>query len=415
MSFSAKSILSTISIEYRIIILSTQSAMDAAAVEDVRQLLELNPDWVKILKAVYDHRVGSLFYSNLQKHFADSLPENVMQSLREAYYVNLMHKLLLKSELVKLLSSFRDSNLPALPLKGVVLAERAYRSLALRDFGDLDILIHHDDFSRCVPLLETLGYSPLQAIDDDITNRKDYTFQNRTNGAHLELHWKLAEKRWGSVGDPEILWSNLQSITVDGLSSPYPAVENEILYLCMHGFRHQWERLSWICDIAHLLASAGEINWQHLLYLADYHKARTMLLVGLGLPHCLWSIPLPQEILSLINSSQQINEIIDTIIKTQFEPDSRAPSLFATATTSLHYQMIDGWANRRTYLKNIFFNVKIRPNQADYDWVRLPARLTGAYYFLRPIRLLVVHGPAYGISRLKFLWSILTNRSQRRR
>jgi Uncharacterised nucleotidyltransferase len=85
---------------------------------------------------------------------------------------------------------------PALPYKGAVLAVSAHGNLALRQFGELDILIRKQDILRARDLLLSHGYrsmSPLSAARSATFQRarRVYELVGQDGQIAVELHWAV--------------------------------------------------------------------------------------------------------------------------------------------------------------------------------------------------------------------------------
>ncbi len=74
--------------------------------------------------------------------------------------------ILLTHELQKLLALFADNDVRAVPYKGPALALQLYGNVALRQFSDLDILVHPRDVLRARDLLLAEGYAQLPPLTD---------------------------------------------------------------------------------------------------------------------------------------------------------------------------------------------------------------------------------------------------------
>ena len=56
-------------------------------------------------------------------------------------------------------------------------------------------------------------------------------------------------------------WPERRTVTVAGAEVPNLSPEKTLLVLCMHGSKHAWSRLIWICDVAQLLAACPGLDW----------------------------------------------------------------------------------------------------------------------------------------------------------
>jgi hypothetical protein len=71
---------------------------------------------------------------------------------------NLQHNLLFAGELLRLLAEFKKNGVAIAAFKGIVLAESLYRDLSLREFCDLDLIVHQEDLSKAENILAACGY-----------------------------------------------------------------------------------------------------------------------------------------------------------------------------------------------------------------------------------------------------------------
>ena len=92
-----------------------------------------------------------------------------------------------------LLEAFRVAGIPAIPLKGPLLAERLYPDPALRPTSDLDLLIGKADLGRVDELLSRLGYRrapDAHTFEFDVAYDRA-TFYNHAELTPVDLHWDL--------------------------------------------------------------------------------------------------------------------------------------------------------------------------------------------------------------------------------
>lgn len=91
-----------------------------------------------------------------------------------------------QGQIEKLLVSFRENGIDALPLKGMVL-RALYPKPEMRRMGDADILIHAEQYSKIKPLLEAMGYTYVSRTDHEIAWHHPHL--------RLELHTRLVPER----------------------------------------------------------------------------------------------------------------------------------------------------------------------------------------------------------------------------
>jgi Uncharacterised nucleotidyltransferase len=108
----------------------------------------------------------------------------------------------------------------------------------------------------------------------------------------VELHWAITSSTFYVPLDPARLWERLETVVLLGLPVRTLTLEHLLLVLCVHGAKHHWHRLAWICDIAALLHVSAQMDWEHLLAQADRLGCRRMLLLGVFLAQTLLGTPL---------------------------------------------------------------------------------------------------------------------------
>jgi hypothetical protein len=302
--------------------------------------------------------------------------------------------MLATATLLRLVEEFQSSNIPVLPFKGPLLAIRAYGDLSLRRFGDLDILIRPADVARSIELLKSSGYSPvtaatwLQKTNWNISDKKDILLIHDDGDLPLELHWKLSGSHFALPLEEDRLWARAESTNVAGKNLATLSFNDLLLYLCLHGSRHSWERLGWISDINELIQSVNAIDWARLNAEADRLGCRNVLALGLYMVHDIFgrefsipdwerikNDPMFQELARGIRSSLFSKEGANWVIGDRYAYHLQLRERpVDKVKLHLHYT--------RWYLKIIF-----TPNRSDEDVFHLPRSLVWLYYVLRPTRL----------------------------
>jgi hypothetical protein len=251
-----------------------------------------------LIRLALRHRVLPLLYRSVQTIGADLVPPSVWADLQHHFHANAQRNLLLGGTLLRLLRLLARHDIPVLPYKGPVLAMAAYGNLALRQFGDLDILVRQQDVQRAKELLLAQGYRwweqrPITLLP---RQRKVYELISADGQVLVELHWAITSSTFYVPLDPARLWERLETVVLLGLPVRTLTPEHLLLILCVHGAKHHWHRLAWICDIAALLHVSAEMDWQHLLAQADQLGCRRMLLLGVLLAQTLLGTTLSESL-----------------------------------------------------------------------------------------------------------------------
>jgi len=72
--------------------------------------------------------------------------------------------------------------------------------------------------------------------------------------------------------------------------------EDALLVLSVHGFKHLWECLKWVCDVANLLLAQQELDWSYIEREADRIGAKRVVLVAISLANRMFDSGLPEPI-----------------------------------------------------------------------------------------------------------------------
>ena len=347
------------------------------------ELLTPELNWERLLKKAHQHSLGPL----LIEHITRTKPEAVNESLRtrfhDYYLESTRLNLLLTGELIKVLEALATESIEAVTFKGPTLALAAYGNSGVRQFTDVDILIKPKDFARVSSLLSRLGFKPAHSLTAGqlaALMRFD-SAQNfeHTNGAVLDVHWRLFERHWALPFDSEQVWERLTPMTVAGEAMLTVSTEDLLLVLCVHGFTHGWDRLGWICDVAGLI-TRQEIDWQAVTQRAVKWGVRRILLLGLLLAHEITRVELPSDVLEMTRQEGVVGKYAVAAQNNLFQ-DRTATNL--TAGFGPQAGLRDRLADKIGSL----LKFAITPRNYDLMFLSAPASLPYLYYLIRPIRM----------------------------
>jgi hypothetical protein len=269
-------------------------------------LLRQKVDWSYVIDAAAAHGVKPLLCHNLTNRWAASVPKTLLVQFRRYIQAHAFNNLFLTRELIRLLGLLEKNGISAIPWKGPVLAATAYGNVALRQFGDLDILVREDDAIRGKGLLLSAGYR----LQYQGSAENEMAFHNARKVCELiredgrivvELHWAITSQTFPFRLDPASLWEKIETVSLEGAPVHNLSPEDLLLVLCVHGAKHHWGKLMWISDIAEVLRTySNKIDWDRLMQRADDVGSTRMLFLGLLLAHDLLAAKLPNEVLQRI-------------------------------------------------------------------------------------------------------------------
>ena len=261
-------------------------------------MLQQPLDWVRLLQLACTHGVLPCLYRSLLTTGPDIVPQDGLTALRHPFQANAQRNLFLAGTLLKLLRLLEAHGIAALPYKGPVLAALAYGNVALRQFGDLDLLVRPQDADRAKALLWAQGYRWLDGRTPTRFPRllKVYELISPDRHVLVELRWALTSATFFFPLDPAPLWTRLETVSL--LETPVRSLapEDLLLILCVHGAKHHWSWLGWICDVAAVLQAVPQLDWARCMAQASQLGGRRILALGVRLAHDLLGTGLPTEI-----------------------------------------------------------------------------------------------------------------------
>ena len=341
-------------------------------------------DWEEVLRLAEHHGTAALLYQNLS-HLRDVEPEAVLTSLRQRYQVNVHKSLFLARELIRVLDCVDAIGAEAMAYKGIVLSEVYYGDMALRHVGDMDFFVRSRDVVRIKNAVRDLGYTPRVAIPeqaeaDYIASGYEWTFDSPAGKNLLELQWALQPHFYAVDYDMEGMFQRAVKVTVAGRSLRTPSAEDLLLVLAVHGAKHVWGRLIWLCDIAQIL-QREQVNWDWVRAHAREIGIERILHVTLLLANRFLAteIPAPIEGAALADGAARAfaDEIAVAVAgETSYEEQQVA---YFRLMMSLRERKMD----RLRFLSRLAFT----PGPGEWQAVRLPKSLFPLYRLVRMARL----------------------------
>jgi len=261
----------------------------------------------------------------------------------------------------------------------------AYGDLALRRFVDLDVMVRRADVARAVEVMSGKGYvsaRPMNPEQQALLLRTQHNLQFTRDGLIVELHWQVSPELFASSVTAEELWQNLETVQVNKTDVKTLSTEDLLFSLCVHGSRHLWQRLAWICDIDRIIANRTDIDWPRLMHRVKEAKAERMFLLGPALAARMLGTRLPESVAVAIASDRQIDSIAGEIKERLFDGTEQQPHSLGTIF-HYNYRIRSDWRSRMRYCRHM-----LAPTDSDLESVRLSKPLHFIYYLLRPLRLL---------------------------
>jgi hypothetical protein len=356
-------------------------------------------DWQSFLAACDFHQVGPIVFHRFQGRSNRLIPPRVFEQLRARFYRVSAYNHRLAMLLGQLVEQFDQHRIPCLALKGPAVAMAAYGDLSLRQYEDIDILVRVEDVSKAVEMLFSRGFRPARGHAERYKHLKLYheiTLQAADESYSVDLHWQLAPPYARVFGpDSSALWSRAGKLHIPSGDVAVLGREDLFLSLCQHGTRHRWWQLKWLFDVSELLRQPGRLDWSRIEEaFTMYPMARPPASLAAFLARELLGTHVPRNVARILDPAERTRGVAcairgeflsrgqtnrsahDTLLGLEPRPLIRAKYM---ALEAIQYPV-----------REILFTI----TEKDLQFVRVPRRLRILYYVIRPLRLLVQHGPA---------------------
>jgi Uncharacterised nucleotidyltransferase len=380
-----------INTETKILCCCSRISLGSGEVDRLQSLLQHRIDWDYLIALARKHRLSALLYHHLKNATPGAVPAAARKQLEKLFHFNLAGNLILARELVAILASFRDSRIGILPLKGISAAAGIYGSLALRSTGDLDLLIHRRDLASAKALLEARGFQLWDTAGDDATNPStllEIHMYRPADQILVELRWRVTPSYFSGSLDLDYLGEYIRPLQLMETEVPGLPPEELLVTLCIHGSKHQWDRLIWVCDVAELLRAHPGLDWQRVARHAARLGVGRAILCGLLVARTILDAPVPEVALNGIASGNAGHLAASQACGELFI------DLPARQNIRYHLRLMERRGDQLRYLALIAQSKlrQLRPNDLDRAFLPLPKALDFLYFIIRPARLLVQYG-----------------------
>lgn len=380
--------------ESHLLFCCARTKIDPGIAERIRSLSRMHVDWTRVLQMSVSQGVMPLVYRTLSTTCPEAVPEPTLCQLRDQYHANALRNLLLTRELLRLLDHFEAHDISAVPFRGPVLAQSVYGDVSLRQFADLDILIPGSELSRARELLISQGYTPRfpptrKEEAAHLQPEYHYGFIRNDDRVLVELHWRLATG-WFPYGQAlNRLSERLELVSFSGRQVLGFSPEDLLLTSCLHGTKHLWSRLQWICDVAELIRAHPETEWNRIMGRARSRPSERMILLGLLLASDLLGAHLPEEVLQKVRADRVAASLASEACARVVRVAADRPG--GLETLLFHLKMWDRmW--ERIWFSILWAGHLMEPTRLEKEFLPLPGYLFPLYHVLRPMRLLGKHG-----------------------
>ena len=381
------SFFTTLPLHNQLILATTQSTIDTSKVMEYLQETASTNSWNNCLQIAHIHAVLPHFFKAAKPHF-DLISKEHQTFLTKLNKEIALENIKLSAELINIVKTLNDQNLPYISIKGPALSQEIYQDITIRQICDLDMLVDETDLLLVADILSNLGYEstlPLSLLKNQgfISLDNDFTFLHPDKKIMVELHWKLFPTRHKMPLNFKTLYQDVKYITIKNQAITTLSIEHNLLYLTLHASKHVFEQLKWVCDIDRLIRNSPDLNFNTLYDEAKTIEVQEPFLLGLLMSHELYETPLPSALMKKATPTtkkllKQALHYFQTDFTALLEPEKKRIRFLFLQT--LHQEQ----HNRYLALLTSAF----KPSSVDYIYYQLPSKLNFLYPLLRPPRLL---------------------------
>ena len=316
---------------------------------DLESLLAGDIDWQYFIKIAIAQRLIPLVFQKLQPLSAH-LPADFSDDLAKKAEKSAVINFRFNAELFNIAKIFETDNIEFISYKGSTLAQLAYGDSSLRQFGDLDFLIYKKDFPKVKKLLlENGGKSAWNLSEKQekavLKHYYEFPFMFGKSPVLVEIHWAFMESFFGFDYNIEEVFRRSQTVSIHGRKIRTLSNEDLLIFLCVHGSKHFWKRLRWICDVGKLVQNQ-KIDWDKVIKLAKQNGCLRMLKLGLFLSKDFLNFDLPVE----IENEPEIESLANELKNQLFDDEFSAEEI----RTDIHLKMRERWRDKFTYSHRLF-------------------------------------------------------------
>lgn len=342
--------------------------------------------WESVINLAIKHRITKIVEYSINS-FNIPISDKFRNQINNNNQKITLRMLLFTSEISVMSKNFSQLAIDVIPLKGPIASKQIYGDFTAKNSRDIDLLVREEQLEKCIVEIEKQGYINSYPFNS-LSNKQKKAFKRSNNQLafyhpekkiQVEIHWRLfANQYFLPLSFDELLKDstkiNVGKTTINGLSEIHL-----LLYLCVHGSKHQWSLLYWLIEVATLIQKV-EYDWKHILQEAINLGIERPLVQGLILIEKLFNLTAPK----LIKEYYQENEIIQKLVETSREIIMEEASFSQKASVTnylkiLNYKMK---LNNRMLYKLAYFKLN---SINDFELVKLPDSLFFGYFWLRPV------------------------------
>jgi len=372
--------------EDKLILSSIKINPSISELEQIDNLILEAKDWDYLIKTVIDRGIAPLLFKKLPSLKNRSLiPDIVQAKLQQTYYITISRGTLLLNYFQHIAKAFSNQGIPVVVLKGVYLSENLYHDIGLRQFSDIDLLVHEEDGERCLDILRNLGYRAVSALKlSEFVNSQFDTVHYTPmvlNGVSIEIHIKLHRKGEKYNLLTSELWKNAVAVTVNKCNVLALEINDLLIHLCVHLDKHfQVGKVQFTClsDITNVLnENEAGFDWGTFTASSQLYQSEEVVFKYIVLVNKYMNAPVPTDVIDKYNYllTEDIEQLFFKYIKGLVVPGN--------VSLSAHFyylKEVTTFSNKVRYLLDVLLPSK------DFMIERYKIKYSSLVIFYYPLR-----------------------------
>lgn len=240
-------------------------------------------DWNAVYSTAELHGVAPLVYSNLKKctDMNSMIPDQIMKKFRQCFFRNILIKDIMAKKITEAVSFFNGKNIDLMLIKGAALDILVYDSPWSVHSCDVDLI--------------------LRKVKEEVSeteDKKNYSLVKRlgcVEHGYFEHH-DLDMNRVLLINYQKI-WDQATKIDYKGQNLFVMSPEDMLISVCINSCRKRFFRLKNLCDIAEIIRTFSDINWDAVTSKAKEYHCNNIVYTALIITKMTLGCEFPEKVL----------------------------------------------------------------------------------------------------------------------
>lgn len=304
-------------------------------------------DWMRWVELAGTERVLPLLH-NIASTTATDLSDEQRQMAAKLQLDLMATMVRFEHDLLDVAGQLSHGGVQCAVLKGAATAHLDYADPALRQFGDVDLLVSPEDLPRAIELLSVTGWRqtyPLPRYHERFTHAITLSNERRVQ---IDVHQRIAPRAVGELIPTRDLLAKAVTYEVAGQSLWALSEHDRLIHAALHtqASKGAFRRLSSAADVL-LLAESNSQTAEAVLARAETWRVRPLVVQAITSTYSDALLSVPDAWVVAI-SRRTLHR--DRLVEHAYLSEERRPAFEELA----YLRVMRGWRNRGLYLRGYF-------------------------------------------------------------